>query len=58
MLRYTASGAELRSVDFFGDKVDRIVDFENGDNVADLAGMPVKVEFAMFDADLYSFRFR
>ncbi len=52
------SGSELRSVELFGDKVDRIVDFENGGNVADLAGMPVTVEFAMFDADLYSFRFR
>ena len=47
----------VRSVELFGDKVDRVVDFEGG-GVADLAGRTVTVEFDMFDADLYSFRFR
>ena len=50
-------GAKLRSVELFGNKVDRPVDFESG-RLADFAGKPVTVEFEMYDADLYSFRFR
>ncbi len=49
------SGRSIRSVELFGDKVDRPVDFAG--NVADFAGKPVVVEFEMSDADLYSFRF-
>lgn len=52
------AGYELRSVELFGDKVDRVVDFENGAGLADFAGLAVTVEFDMSDADLYSFRFR
>jgi len=51
------SGAELKSCELFGDKVDRVVGFTNG-AVADFAGKAVTVEFRMSDADLYSFRFR
>lgn len=50
-------GHTLKSVELFGDKVDRVVDFARGATVADFAGKPVVVEFEMFDADLYSFRF-
>ena len=52
------TGAELKSVELFGDKVDRVVDFENGGKLSDFAGRAVTVEFDMSDADLYSFRFR
>ena len=51
------AGKSIRSVELFGDKVDRPVDFADGGKVADFAGRPVVVEFEMFDADLYSFRF-
>jgi hypothetical protein len=50
-------GNTLKSVELFGDKVDRVVDFVKGAMVADFSGKPVIVEFEMFDADLYSFRF-
>ena len=52
-----ASGRALKSIELFGDKVDRVVDFADGGKVADFAGKPVVVEFDLFDADLYSFRF-
>ena len=52
-----ASGRALKSIELFGDKVDRVVDFADGGKVSDFAGKPVVVEFDLFDADLYSFRF-
>ncbi len=52
------AGRSISSVEMFGDKVDRPVDFASGGKVADFAGKPVVVEFDMSDADLYSFRFR
>lgn len=52
-----ASGRSLKSIELFGDKVDRPVDFAEGGKVADFAGKPVVVEFELFDADIYSFRF-
>ena len=52
------AGKSIRSVELFGDKVDRPVDFAEGGKVADFAGRPVTLEFEMSDADLYSFRFR
>ena len=51
------AGKSIRSVELFGDKVDRPVDFADGGSVSDFAGRPVVAEFEMFDADLYSFRF-
>ena len=53
-----AFGRPIKSVELFGDKVDRVVDFADGGKVADFAGRPVVVEFDMSDADIYSFRFR
>jgi hypothetical protein len=53
-----ASGQSIKSIELFGDKVDREVDFPSNCNVAEFAGKPTVVEFDMFDADLYSFRFR
>ena len=52
------SGRSIRSVELFGDKVDRVVDFANGGKILEFAGRPVVVEFEMYDADLYSFRFK
>ena len=52
------TGRSIRSVELFGDKVDRPVDFADGGKVSDFAGSPVTVTFEMSDADLYSFRFR
>ena len=51
------AGNSIRSIELFGDKVDRVVDFADGGEVADFAGKPVTVTFEMSDADLYSFRF-
>ena len=50
-------GKSIRSVELFGDRVDRVVDFADGGKVSDFAGKPVVLEFEMSDADLYSFRF-
>lgn len=52
------SGRGIRSVELFGDKVDRPVDFATSLKVADFAGKPVTIEFELSDANLYSFRFR
>lgn len=57
-LRVRLHGADrtLESCELFGDSLDRRVPFAGGD-LAELAGRPVRVEFLMSDADLYSFRF-
>jgi len=47
----------LSSTWMFGDRVDTPVTFP-ADKLAPFAGKPVRLEFAMIDADLYSFRFR
>ncbi len=52
------AGKSISSIEIFGDKVDRPVDFADGGKVADFAGRPVTLTFDMSDADLYSFRFR
>ena len=52
------AGRSVRSVELFGDRVDRAVDFADGGSVAAFAGRSVVLEFEMSDADLYSFRFR
>lgn len=41
-----------------GDQVERIVSWKGGPDVAPLAGRPVRLRFALADADLYSLRFR
>ena len=51
------AGRSIKSLELFGDKVDRVVDFADGGKVADFAGRPVTLEFEMSDADIYSFRF-
>jgi hypothetical protein len=44
--------------EIFGDEIERVVSWEGGSDVSRLAGQPVRLRFAMKDADLYSIRFR
>ena len=44
--------------EIIGDEIARIVSWKIGSNVSALAGRPVRLRFAMRDADLYSIRFR
>ena len=46
------------SVELFGDEVEEVVTWKGGGELSHLAGKPVRVRFAMSDADLFSFRFR
>ena len=46
------------SEDIFGDSIERVVKWTGGSDVSALAGKPVRLRFALRDADLYSFRFR
>jgi hypothetical protein len=41
-----------------GDAIERVVSWKNGSDVRSLAGKPVRLRFALRDADLYSIRFR
>ena len=43
--------------EIYGDAVDQVVRWKAGANVAPLAQRPVRIRFALQDADLYSFRF-
>ena len=52
-----AKKPSLASCWMFGDRVDSPVTFPKG-KLAAFAGKPVRLEFVMSDADLYSFRFR
>ncbi len=42
----------------YGDSVDQVVSWKAGNDVGSLAGKPVRLRFALKDADLYSIRFR
>jgi hypothetical protein len=44
--------------EIFGDEIERVVRWRDGDDVGDLAGRTVRLRIALADADLYSFRFR
>ena len=42
----------------FGDTIDRVVAWKgDASRLAELAGKPVRLRFALNDADLYAFRF-
>jgi hypothetical protein len=45
------------SVEIYGDEIERVVAWQGGSDVSTLAGKPVRLRFAMKDADLYSVRF-
>ncbi|MBI4581414.1 MAG: hypothetical protein HY718_17055 [Planctomycetes bacterium] len=51
---YTLSDA----VEFWGDEIERVVDFKNGPDVSALAVKPIRLRFVMKDADIYAIRFR
>lgn len=44
--------------EIIGDQLDRVISWKRGAAVGDLAGKPVRLRFALKDADLYSFRFQ
>jgi hypothetical protein len=46
------------STEIIGDEIERVVAWKKGADVSSLAGQPVRLRFAMKDADLYSLRFR
>jgi hypothetical protein len=46
------------TIEIFGDELARVVCWQGGSEVSKLAGRPVRIHFAMKDADLYSLRFR
>ena len=53
-----ANGARaIHSGEIIGNKIDRIVGFEDG-KAAEFSGKTVVLEFAMRDADVYAFQFR
>ena len=41
-----------------GDCIDQVVRWRGGDDLDDVSGQPIRLKFAMQDADLYSLRFR
>jgi hypothetical protein len=52
-------GFKLSQCDeIIGDEINRTVTWSNSEDLAKLAGKPVKIRFKMKDADLYSIRFK
>ena len=45
-------------VEIVGDEIERVVTWRAGSDVGSLSGKPVRLRFALKDADLYSIRFR
>ena len=45
------------AVEIFGDELSRTVQWGDSPDASSLAGQPVRVRFALKDADLYSFQF-
>lgn len=46
-----------QSYEIFGDAYDRLVTFDNGAELSRLKGKPIRLEFVMSDADIYSIKF-
>ena len=44
--------------EIYGDEVEGVIHWERGGDVSSLAGQPVRLRFALRDADLFAFRFR
>ena len=42
---------------YFGDAIDRVVNWKGDTSLTDLSGESVRLRFALNDADLYAFRF-
>ena len=51
------AGVGCRS-EISADEIERVVTWKSGADVSELKGRPVRLRFAMQDADLYSLRFR
>ncbi len=45
-------------VEIWGDDVERTVAWRNGNGLGDIAGKPIRLQFTLRDADLFSFRFK
>ena len=43
--------------EFYGDTIAHTMEWKGGSDVSALAGKPVRLRFALHDADLYSLRF-
>lgn len=43
--------------EIYGDQLERVVCWKGGDNVANLAGRPVRLRFVMDDADIFALQF-
>jgi hypothetical protein len=43
---------------FFGDTIERIVNWKKGNDLSKLIGKPIQLRFVLKDADLFSFRFK
>ena len=44
--------------EIIGDEIERVVAWKGNTDVSSLAGKPIRLRFAMKDADLYSIQFR
>ena len=44
-------------VEIFGNRLEAVVKWKSGADVSGLAGQPVRIRFALKDADVYSFQF-
>ena len=44
--------------EIYGDHIERVVQWEGGSDVSAMAGRPVRLRFAVKDADLYSMQLR
>ena len=42
----------------FGDEIEGVMKWNGGRDVSSLAGKPVRLRFALMDADLFAFKFR
>ena len=47
-----------QSDEFYGDQIAHVVHWKGKKDVGKIAGRPVRVKLTMYDADLYSLRFR
>ncbi|MDI9497312.1 MAG: hypothetical protein QM270_02345 [Bacillota bacterium] len=54
-LRNMETGKEFHSGELFGNRIDRIVDFDG--ELVELRGIPVVMEIELCDADMYAFKF-
>ena len=53
-----AGHALVDSAEIIGDELDRVVSWADSTHVSALTGRPVRLRFALKDADVFSFRFR